>query len=467
MRELRQMARGFPNVVQTASRCGEIGRFLIGPVVSVVFRAMALAGLLGAFAIDRAQAQDLYANPSDAYEILFSRILQNPSNSTLNRQFAREAEARGDLRLAFAALERVVLSSPGDTLAQAEFDRLRNKMMPAVTLVTVTAGASYVSNPLQLPSKEYLIDNNSPLERGTPFSPHRPDDASFNASVAVADERSFGHLRWRTLALAQGQVQADVSELDSPMLAIATGPVFWLNPNLWMHVAGGADIVWLDGDRLYNGVSAGVTFGGLYRGLTQTLTARYDWRNGNDALVADDAQIFDLQGRFVLSPSLVKADLFYFLPRLQISLNDTNPIGFIPETFNSFYRPLFPGDFTELGGAAAYYFPLFTGRMFLGAGIGVFERWYNESASSLRTVNVNNEPVPVNSGDRRDTYVEPTAHVIFPNLFGPRLDLRFDYRFEHNVSNASMTTTLKNDAIVRIPFDYDNHVAGVHVVGRF
>ena len=55
---------------------------------------------------------------------------------------------------------------------------------------------------------------------------------------------------------------------------------------------------------------------------------------------------------------------------------------------------------------------------------------------------------------RRDLFVEPTAHLIFPNLIAPNIDFRADYRFEDNFSNDDSR-------------DFQNHVAGVRVIGRF
>jgi hypothetical protein len=142
----------------------------------------------------------------------------------------------------------------------------------------------------------------------------------------------------------------------------------------------------------------------------------------------------------------------------------------------TFKRPLFPGDFTEAGGAIAYYYPLFRGRAFLGAGIGIYRRWYDEAAGTVVSIvnTVNNVTTVVSAGQRRDTYVEPSAHVILPNLLGPNLDLRFDYRYEHNTSNATTTTDATTQpgcgacqASKELGADFENHVAGVHIVGRF
>ena len=363
---------------------------------------------------------------AQTYDALFAQLLASPDNPELNRKFAREAEARGDIRHAFAALERVVTSSPGDTEAQAEFDRIRNKVLPAVTNVTVQAGASYASNPSYAPGYQ-----------------RRPDDATFDASIAIADERTIAGIRWRSRAVGYGQFQADLHDLNFGIIASESGPVFYLTPELWLHLAAGSAYAWQDGQTLFNDWSASATFGGLYRGLTQTVTARYTWRDGSFSnFGANDGGIVDVEGRFVLSPSLTTGDLLYLLPRVQVSQAGGNPIRDIFGTV----RPLFPGDFTEVGGRMAYYFPIDRGRIFLGAGIGLFQRWYDEKID-----NVFNFPA---DKDRRDFYVEPTVHVILPNLIAPNVDLRFDYRFEGNYSND-------------VTRDYENHVAGTRVVGRF
>jgi hypothetical protein len=55
---------------------------------------------------------------------------------------------------------------------------------------------------------------------------------------------------------------------------------------------------------------------------------------------------------------------------------------------------------------------------------------------------------------RRDLYLEPTAHVILPRLIAPKLDLRFDYRFENNHSNDDSR-------------EFNNQVVGFTIVGSF
>jgi hypothetical protein len=460
---------------------------------SSVARALASIALIGAMFVNVSSSFALGDPDANAYEILFSRVLDHPGDAALNKRFARDAEARGDLRHAFAALERVVLSSPGDTEAQAEFDRVRNKLKPAVTLTTVEVGANFVSNPRQLANTGTFLDEYNPLNHGAPFSLGHGEDATFDAKIYIADERLLGPIRWRSLALAKGQFQADDTRLNTQTISVESGPVFQLTPDVWLHVAAGGSMVWLNEEKLYDDASAGATIGGLYRGLTQSVTARYTWRDAHIALgqleddgefadpKADSAHIFDLEGRFVVSPKLTTGDLFYFRPHLQVSQNDGDPTISFPMYGGPWddlvlNRSLFPGDFTQLGAAVSYYYPLLAGRAFIGAGIEFYQRWYGESSSSLRTVGVCSNPpfcwnaysVDVQAGNRRDAYFEPTAHLIVPNLLAPSVDLRFDYRYEHNSSNASMTTFDPSDGtIVNKPHDFENHVAGVHVVGRF
>lgn len=458
---------------------------------STIAHTLAFIALIGTSVIDAGSSHALGYADGSSYEELFLRVLDHPGDAALNKQFARDAEARGDVRHAFAALERVVLSSPGDTEAQAEFDRLRNKLMPSVTKVTVTVGANYASNPRQLANSASTLDESNVLLPGSPFSLRHQQDATFDAKVAITDERTLGSLRWRSLALASGQFQGDVTSLNTQTLAVESGPVFQLTPDIWLHVAGGGAVVWLDQQKLYDDASASLTLGGLYKGLTQSVTARFTWRDASlnigeldefedgviEDLNANSARIFDLQGRFVASPSLTTGDLFYFEPHLQVSRNDGNPTV----TFSQFFspdmvlqRPLFPGDFTQLGAAVSYYYPLFRGRAFVGAGVEVYQRWYDESSSAIGAVGICNPDcwnpswTEVHAGNRSDTYVEPSAHLILPNLFAANIDLRFDYRYEHNASNASTVTIDPDDgSVVKASDSYENHVAGAHVVGRF
>lgn len=371
----------------------------------------------------------------------FQRLLSAPDDPQLNRQFAAAAEERGELRHALAALERALSASPGDRELLAEYARVRNKMLPSMTLVTVQVGGSYSSNPRQV--------NGS--------SPRKTNDRILDAAVAVEDERTLGGMRIRSLAIATGQWEPEASELSTGQLIFHSGPVFLLSPDTWLHVAPGVSVAWLDRHQLYSEASAAVTIGTVFRGLTQTVTARYGWREGNGDVSYSDAQVLEILGRFVVNPNLIYGDYVYLEPRYRHSRPDGNeptsltlPTVLGPSTLVS--RDVSPPGYDEWGGRVSYFFPVAQRSVWLGAGLSVVERDFEsfvlDQAALAAGVQVDT------SKSRRDVYFEPTAHIIFPDLIAAGVDLRADYRMEDNQSNDAYR-------------DYINHVAGLRIVGRF
>lgn len=158
-------------------------------------------------------------------------------------------------------------------------------------------------------------------------------------------------------------------------------------------------------------------------------------RDTNSKLAGEDGLIVQLNGRFIRANIFKPGDTLYFLPRLQVSY----PSGFGSERV--FKSALIPGDFVEYGGRVVYYKPVAGKRAFLGAGIGVYRRAYNQNAALAVK-------------DRRDVMVEPSAHLIVPKIRGSKMDLRVDYRFEHNDSNDPAE-------------DFGNHVVSAKTVRRF
>lgn len=382
-----------------------------------------------------------YSTAYAASDAEFQRLLSAPDDPQLNRQFAASAEARGELRHALAALERALNASPGDRELLADYARLRNKMLPSITSVTVQIGGNYSSNPRQV--------NGS--------SPRKTDDPILDVALAVEDERTVGNMRLRSLAIAAGQWEPEASELSSGQLSFQTGPVFLLTPDTWVHMAPGVSVAWLDGHELYSEASAAATIGTVFRSLTQTATVRYGWRDGNGDVSYSNSQMLEVLGRVVVNPNLVFGDYVYIEPRYRRSWHDgseptslTLPTILGPSTLVS--RDVSPPGYEEWGGRLSYFFPIAQRSIFLGAGISVLERDFDsfvlDQSALLAGVQV------ATGTSRRDFYIEPTAHIIFPDLIAPGVDLRADYRFEDNQSND--------------PFrDYINHVAGLRIVGRF
>jgi hypothetical protein len=247
----------------------------------------------------------------------FQRLLSSPDDPVLNRQFAAAAEARGELRHALAALERVLAAHPDDAELARDYERIRRRMLPAATAVTVQAGASYASNPREAPGG----------------SPRRRDDAVFDAAITVEDERTVGNMRLRSLAIAAGQWNREASELNSGRVSFESGPVFMLSRETWLHVAPGVAVTWLDNDHLYTEGYGAATLGTVFRGLTQTLTARYGWREGNGEVKYSDAQTLEILARLVVSPALIPGDYIYLEPRYRLGMpDDTEPATLVLPT---------------------------------------------------------------------------------------------------------------------------------------
>lgn len=372
----------------------------------------------------------------------FQRLLANPDDPALNRQFALSAEARGDLRHALAALERALAADPDNPELFAEYERLRRKLLPAATAVTVQMGLNYASNPREVVNS----------------SPDKESDGIVDGAATVEDERTIAGVRMRSIAYAAGQWNFEINELSTGRVSAASGPVMRLSQDTWLHVAPGMAVAWLDGMQMYTEASAAITVGGVYRGLTQSVTARYGWREGGDnSLDYPDASVFEILGRFVISPSLVKGDYLYMQPSFRLSNPDNDQAGQeqIPTVLGPLTlvtRDLSPFDYTEWGGRVSYLFPIDNRRVYLGFGISVYDR--NFDTYTLDSLWLQGGVQIATDEKRRDLFVEPTAHLIFPNLIAPNIDFRADYRFEDNFSNDDSR-------------DFQNHVAGVRVIGRF
>ena len=367
--------------------------------------------LFGVGAVTDVMARDEFAH-------VFAQLLNNPDDPALNVRYAELAEARGDTRKALAAYERALARDPHNREVLRAYKRTKRRLMPAVTSVTVEKGVSYASNPRQLPS-----------------TVRREGDVTLDAAMHVFDERTLGSRRWRSEVYGQAQIQGDVSDISAGSVAAWTGPVFDLNAKTRLHVAPGATAAWLDGRRLYTDATMRFTFERVARGLSQSVSAKFAYRDTNDFFRGSDGFIAQLSGRFQFKNVARRGDRIYVLPRVRYS----GPTGSGPGRV--FSRPLFPGDFVESGGRVAYFVPIRGGKAYFGAGFSTYLRHYDQT-------------VAFGTAKREDTQIEPTAHLVFPHVFGRNLDLRIDYRYEENFSNDNTE-------------DFENHVIGGRVVKRF
>ena len=351
------------------------------------------------------------------YDSVFERLLFDPGDPALNIRYAELSEANGELRKALGAYERVLAHDPGNAHARREYARIKNLLQPSVTQVTVQLGATFETNPRQLPD-----------------IPARESDVGFDAGFHLFDERTWLGHRWRTIALARTDLQSDVSDLNDVQLSAWTGPIFNLGTKTRLHLAPGAEVAILDGEHLYTDGMVRATFERVMGGATQTLSAVAAYRD-SEAFGGADGWLYQISARLSRYEVLLPGDALYLLPRFRYNEPTGSGDGRV------FARPLFPGDFVEVGSRAEYFVPAFNNAIYLGAGFGAHYRDYDQT-------------VAFGLGQREDWLLEPSAHLILPNVIGRNGDLRFDYQFQHNDSNDPTQ-------------DFENHQVGVRSIKRF
>jgi hypothetical protein len=354
----------------------------------------------------------------------FQKLLRSPDDPELNLRFAQEAEARGDLRHALAALERARIARPDDPMIAAEFERVRRLILPTVTAFTVEAGAAYATNPTR-------TSNSSDARK----------EALLSAGVAVEDERTVAGFRLRSFASAFGEWHTRNHDLSTGEVMAGTGPVFALSPDLAVHIAPSVSNYWLDGDRLYTELGGALRFSSVLLGLTQTMSFGGGWRHGNEDRAFADSRFFEVSGRFV-TPGVRAGDIVHIQPRYIWNKSESDSLAAPVQPS----REVTSLSFQEWGGRIAYYMPFFNEQVYVGAGFVAFGRRYEVDALTAAGV--------VQGEKRFDTFLEPSAHLVFPRLIAETWDVRVDYRHEINRSNDAFS-------------DYRNQVVGLKFVGTF
>lgn len=350
---------------------------------------------------------------------VFGQLLLNPGDPALNMRYAELAMAKGETSKAFAALERALANNPDNRDIRRAYQKAKNKLKPAVTQYTLSTGLTWESNPRQLPSGDARADS----------------DASLEASLLLYDERTIGSRRWRTLGQASGHLMFDIDDLNDVYLSIASGPVFDLTKKTQLHIAPGAATAWLDDDWLYQDGLVRIALERRNKGNAQTVTTTVKYRDTNSSFGGDDGLIVNVEGRFLKTNKLRQGDAFYFLPRFTYS----EPGGDGPGRI--FQNALFPGNYIEYGSRVLYYTPVLSKRAYVGAGLGLYQRDYDQN-------------IALSTKQRSDVTLVPSAHLLVPKIKGSKFDFRMDYRYEHNDSNDPTE-------------DFNNHVISVTTVRKF
>ena len=367
------------------------------------------ASITPALAVDRSEAIAL----GEAYQ----RVLANPTDTAANMEYARLAEAVGQPRKALATYERVLLYDPENAEALAALVRIRRQLQPDTTLVTLTGGLGYESNPLQR---------------------HSDLESSLKAYVAgrVEDERRLGDTRWRTLLLGNAEYFSDVSQLDYGYLGGVTGPILPVGAQLSVNPFAGGGVSFLDNAYYYSEAIAGMQFEGYLQGAYQLLRVRGGYRSFGDQSISTDGFYADVVGRWALPQVVQDSDVFVFTPHARWS-----GIGGIDVT-NTSLGPddIKPGDYVSWG-ARFEYFNQVADWLTLGGGVDVTQTLYSNLYAP--------------DGDKRDdVMIEPLLSAVFNRALGMQTDIALDYRYQWNQSNDEQA-------------EFGNHIAMARVVTRF
>ena len=360
----------------------------------------------------------VYAQSADE---LYEQLLRDPDNVDLNLDFGRAAEREGNDRHALAAYERAARSGGTDSAAYRNYERLRLRLSPPITSGRLSLGASFRTNVLQADDQ---FDT--------------PSDGTAEARLDIRDERTLAKLRLRTHGHATARLHFDENDINSGSVKAWTGPVLRPMKDIEVNVAGGGGVRFFDDDVLYYEVSGKAELAIIGDAPPQlvTLYAGYKEVNEQRGSSRTDGFFVNLRGRFSRLNVLTPGDAIYLQP--SIGFSNGSDSGFDPATFDS---AQVVRDAVDYGARVSYFVPTFDDSVILGTGVRFHQTHFEQEITS-------------GGSDRRDSRLEGTLHVIFKDLIQDNIDLRFDYRYEHNFSNDPIE-------------DFDNHVFGSKIVWKF
>lgn len=367
-------------------------------------RVLMLAGSVTALTIGAAQPQDL----AD----LNQQILENPQDVALNLRYARAAEEAGQLRLALAAYERLLINDPGNAEARRGYERIRRALEPGYTTTRVEAGVRWDSNPRN-------VDTGGE-EAWTGF-----------VHATLMNERAFGGRRWRSVVNAQVEHTPDIDQLDYAFLGAQTGPIYYLAPHKAALPAIGGGVASLDGYLYFTEINAGLTFEGRGDGVSYWWRVRGGWRDYGAESTADEGPYAELIGGLSAPRFLADRGTLVLIPWVRWSDVEGSSFNFFDEQA--------PGQYTEYGLDAEYRLRV-TDRVSVAAGGRVRQREFD------RTM--------VGPDARSDTYLAPHASMTLHGVLPCACDLRVRYQHRRNDSNDNTA-------------EYDAEQVSLALVARF
>lgn len=367
---------------------------------------VAVAALLCALPVGVVWADEL----SDAYE----KVLDDPASSAANLNYAKIAEQKGEVRLALAAYERVLMNDPANAEARRGMQRVLRLLQPSNTQIYTSLGVGWESNPAS-------------AEHDT-----RGEVIAF-ANAYLRDERTLGLQPWRSNALAALYYVNNQSEFNYAYIGATTGPLFDTSSTLVIHPALGGGVAGYGHHYYYSEGIASLSFEGEFADALQTLRLRGAYREYNsDAFNVDGGAYADVTAKLSLPGGINNQGVLIVSPWFRWSdIEGATPIS---PTID-----LQPGRYLEWGADVGYYQGVFT-NVVIGVDVIAFQRNYDDNTPS---------------GERHeDTYVAPGASLAFKNLLAYQTDVRFNYRYRTNSSNQP-------------GFDYDDNVFTLSVDSRF
>lgn len=350
-------------------------------------------------------------------DALYASILQHPQDTDLNLRFARAAEDEGVLRWALSAYERVTINDPGNLEAQAGLQRIRRKLQPDITRVTIELGSAVETNP-----RYYL-------------GPKRTEVEGLAAAI-LYDERAIADMRWRTTGAVAGRFYSDSHDLNFGSIALDTGPVLDVFPGWSLVPALGGVATYYDDHFYYGEGAVSATFEGPTQGAARAVQLRAAYRSYDDFFPAGTGYYLQARGRYAVPNLLGAGSVVIASPWLLYSDMSGTVVSPITRVAD-----IQPGAYVEVGGKLEAYKSV-TSWLTLGAEFSALERRYR------------GDTVPVAGGKRHDTLIIPGASLLFPHLFSYQTDLRVGYQYVRDNSNDSTK-------------DFDDHIVTAKVIYRF
>ena len=356
------------------------------------------------------------AKTSSQLDALYSQVLKHPRDSRLNLEFARAAEEAGVLRWALAAYERVTVNDPGNSEGQAGLQRLRRKMQPDYSQVTVELGGAVESNP------RYYV------------GPRRTEAVGL-ASAALRDERAINGMRWRTNGAVAGQFYSQSGDLGYGYAGLNTGPVLDLFSGISMVPAIGGAAAYYDRHFYYGEGAVSTTFEGASQGAYQALQLKAAYRSYDNFFPSGNGFYYEARGRLAVLNLLGSGSVVIWSPWALYSDQAGSVIS-------PALTDLAPGAYVEGGSKVEIYKTVIADKLIAGASLMYSERSYR------------NDLVTPGGSKRVDTLLVPGMSLLFPHVLSYQTDVRLDYKYLWNDSNDPTKT-------------FNDHIVTATVIYRF